>query len=214
MRTGLIAAALVLASLTAQNLWAGESDIYFPLKPGLTWTYEVVSDKHPTKKVSVTNMPSREIKGLKLTPRKSEAGGQTSYFLIGSDERGIYRYGEQKSENSEPIVTKPRDYYIKNPVSVGTTWDTATKLGNDEVTINLTMESLSDTVKVPAGTYKDCLKIKHVGGNQKKDLILEAYEWYAPNVGLIKSLVTITKVEKDKTKKSEHLIYQLDSFKQ
>ena len=86
-------------------------------------------------------------------------------------------------------------------------------MGPDEVTIHLTIEGTSDSVTVPAGTYKECLKIRHVGSNQNKSLTLEAYEWYAPEVGLVKSLVTVNKVEKDRKKTSEHLTYQLDSFK-
>ena len=217
MRTGLIAAVVVLLPLLHASTLPGSesSDIYFPLKQGMTWTYEIISDKHPTKKITITNMPPREIDNLKLTLRKTEVGGSTTYFLIGSDDKGIYRYGEQKSENSTPIIAQPRDYYIKNPAGVGTTWDTTTKLGPEEVTINLTIESTTDSVTAPAGAFKDCLKIKSMAGNQKKDspLTLEAYDWYAPNVGLVKSMVTITRVEKDQKKNSEHLTYQLESFK-
>ncbi len=215
MKTRLIAVVLILWPLLAvSNLLAAESaDTYFPLKQGISWTYEIVSDKHPTQKVVVTNLAPREVKGTKVTLRKSEAKGPARYYLVGSDDKGIFRFGEQKSETAEPEIITPRDYYIKNPATTGTTWDTTTKMGADEVTINLTIESNSDSISVPAGKYKDCLKIKHAGGTQKKDLTIEAYEWYAPEVGLVKSLVTVTRVGKDRSKQSEHLTYQLDSFK-
>jgi hypothetical protein len=217
MKTRLIGALLGLLSLlSANNLYGSElSETYFPLKPGLTWTYKIISDKHPTKTISITNMPSREINNLKLTPRKTEAGGGSTYYLIGSDDKGIYRYGEQKSEKSEPIIDDPRDYYIKTPVSLGTTWDTKAKFGGEDLTINLTIESLNDSMTVPAGSYQDCLKIKHTSGAQKNGsgLSVEAYEWYAPNVGLVKSLVTIKKFDHKQLKESEHLNYQLESFK-
>ena len=88
-------------------------------------------------------------------------------------------------------------------------------MGEDELTVNLTVETTSETITVPAGTYKDCARVKHSGGNRKDgaSISLEAYEWYAPEVGLVKSIVTIKKVGKDQAKTSEHQTYQLESFK-
>ena len=213
MRTGLIAAVLALL-LAATNLGASElSDIYFPLKEGLTWTYQAGSDQHPNKKIVVTNMPTREVKGTKVTPRKSVVDGVAKYYLIGTDDQGVYRFGEQSSETAEPEIVTPKVYYLKNPLSRGTTWDIKTKLGQEEIDLKLTIESVSESVTVPAGSYKDCLLIKSVGGDPQKDLSLEAFDWYAPQVGLVKSMVTATKIAKDKTKKSDHLTYQLESFK-
>ncbi len=76
-------------------------------------------------------------------------------------------------------------------------------------------DTTSEAITVPAGAYKDCARVKHRGGNQKDgaSISLEAYEWYAPNVGLVKSVVTIKKLEKKESKYSEHLNYQLESFK-
>ena len=131
MKTRLIAAVLVLWPLLAapKGLAAESADSYFPLKPGISWTYEIVSDKHPTKKVVVTNLSPREVKGTKVTLRKSESGGPARYYLVGSDDRGIFRFGEQKSETAEPEIITPRDYYLKNPATTGTTWDTTSKMG-------------------------------------------------------------------------------------
>lgn len=100
----------------------------------------------------------------------------------------------------------------------GTSWDITTKLGDDEVKLTLTIEGTNDLVTVPAGTFKNCVKIRHVGNNassEKKEpeLSILAYEWYAPKVGWVKSLVTINKKSKDGTMVSEHENYQLLSFK-
>lgn len=215
MKPRLIMAVLALLPLLAAPAVQGadSADSYFPLKQGISWTYEIVSDQHPTQEVTVTNLTPREIKGTKVTLRKSQAGGPARYYLVGSDDYGIFRFGEQKSETAEPEVITPKDYYIKNPATTGTNWDTTAKMGSDQVTIKVTIEGTSDSVSVPAGTYKECLKIKHVGGNQDKSLTLEAYEWYAPEVGLVKSLVTVNRVGKDRKKTFEHLTYRLASFK-
>ena len=61
----------------------------------------------------MTNLPPREVKGTKVTLRKSEAGGPARYYLVGSDDKGIFRFGEQKSETAEPEIITPKDYYIR-----------------------------------------------------------------------------------------------------
>jgi hypothetical protein len=213
MRTRLIATVLVLFTLSANNLYGSElTDKYYPLKPGLTWTYKVTSEKIANGKIEITNLPAKEINGVTVTPRKWDMGGMVKYHLMATDSMGIYRYGVQQDENSEPVLTKPKAYSLRDPVAAGTTWDLPSKMGEDELTINLTVESSTDSVTVPAGTYKDCVKIKHVGGRKGAPISLEAYEWYAPEVGLVKSMVTITRVNKDKSKTAEHLTYQLESF--
>ena len=87
----------------------------------------------------------------------------------------------------------------------------AAKLGNSTVNINLTIERLSDEVKVPAGTFQDCVKIKQAGENEAGTSVM-GYEWYAPKVGVVKSLVTIKRKSKEGLK-SETRTYQLVSFK-
>jgi hypothetical protein len=181
----------------------------------MTWTYQVVSDQSATRNLVITNLPARTVNGLSLVPRKFESGGMTKYYLMGTDDRGVYRYGEQASETAEPVAAKARVYELHAPVAEGTTWDIQTRLGEDELTVNLTIESVNDEITVPAGSFKDCVKVRHKGGSQKEGagVSLEAYEWYAPKVGLVKSVVTITRVGKDQKKIAEHQTYQLESFK-
>jgi hypothetical protein len=156
MRAGLVAVFAWLLLLPINNLYGSElTDKYFPRKPGMTWTYTLTSDKHPTGKIIVTNLPTKEINDLSVTPRKWESGGTAKYYLVATDDKGVYRYGEQKSESDPPILTKPRVYYIHDPVTNGTTWDINTKIGEDNLTVNLTIENVNDTVKVAAGSFKD-----------------------------------------------------------
>ena len=44
-------------------------------------------------------------------------------------------------------------------------------------------------------------------------LSVEAFEWFAPGVGIVKSMATIKKKEKDQTASTEVVSYQLESFK-
>jgi hypothetical protein len=206
--------------LALPGLWparaAEPAAAYYPLKPGMTWEYAVVSSKAGARKIAIKNLPPREIDGKEVTPREWNMGGTVKYYLVARDDSGVYRYGELASENAEPRVIFPKVYYLKDPVDRGTTWDIVTRMGDRELKVNLTVESVAEEVKVPAGTYKDCVKIRHEGtGRSGKDgetTSITAYEWYAPGAGLVKSLATI----KEKSKggeASETLTYQLDSFK-
>ena len=134
-----------------------------------------------------------------MTPRKSELAGTTFVELMKQDESGIYRYAEQKGEQAPPSLITPMECHLRFPIAEGSSWTMATKVGNSTVNLSLTIESVSDEVKVPAGTFKDCLvKIKQVGENDAGTSVM-GYEWYAPKVGVVKSLVTIKQKTKEGT---------------
>ncbi len=217
MRLQLTTPFLVLSFLLfSNNCFAADAGDYFPLKEGITWIYKVASDKSETRKLTITNLAAREINARTVTPQRWEIMETRIYYLIARDDSGIYRYGEQKSEKGAPTVTKPKLYHLKNPVDLGTTWDVKTKLGDDQVIINLTIESLTDAVRVPAGNFDNCVKIKQEGKGQEKGdavLAITAYEWYAPDVGLVKSMVSLKKKVKNDLKFSENLTYRLESLK-
>jgi len=203
---------LALSFLTPGQGWGDElSESYFPLKEGMRWEYDVISDQGATKKLLITNLAPREVSGAKVTPRKWELGGSTFVELMKQDETGVYRYAEQKGEQAPPSLITPMECHLKFPIAEGSSWNMAAKLGNSTVKVSLTIESLSDAVKVPAGTFKDCVKIKQVGENDAGTSVM-GYEWYAPKVGVVKSLVTIKQKSKEGTK-SETRTYQLVSFK-
>lgn len=214
MRTTRTVAALLLSlSLLTPGLgWGDELNAsYFPLKEGRRWEYHVISDQGATKKLLITNLAPREVSGTKVTPRKWELGGSTFIELMKQDETGTYRYAEQKGEQAPPSLITPMECHLKFPIAEGSSWNMAAKLGNSTVNISLTIESLSDEVKVPAGTFQDCVKIKQAGENDAGMSVM-GYEWYAPKVGVVKSLVTIRQKSKEGTK-SETRTYQLVSFR-
>jgi hypothetical protein len=208
-----LAALLVALSLLTPGLgWGDElSESYFPLQEGRRWEYNVVSDQGATKKLLITNQAAREVNGVKVTPRKWELGGSTFIEFMKQDETGVYRYAEQKGESAPPSLITPMECHLKFPIAEGSSWNMAAKVGNSSVNLSLTIESLSDAVKVPAGTFKDCVKVKQVGENDAGTSVM-GYEWYAPKVGVVKSLVTIKQKSKEGTK-SETRTYQLVSFK-
>jgi hypothetical protein len=215
MRTnGIVAALLVCLSLLPFSQARGDelSESYFPLKEGMRWEYTVSSTQGQPQKLLITNLAPREVSGVKVTPRKSEMGGATVLEFMKQDDTGVYRYAEQKGEKASPALVTPMECHFKFPISQGNNWNLGTKVGNSTVNLTLTIESLSDEVKVPAGTFKDCVKIKQVGENAAGTAVL-GYEWYAPKVGVVKSMVTLKQKPKGEIPSSENRIYELVSFK-
>jgi len=215
MRTTVIVAALIfsLSLLMPGNARSdARSESYYPLKEGMRWEYRVLSDRGETKNLIITNLAPREVKGVKVTPRKWEVGGHTFFELMEKDDNGVYRYAEQKAENAPPEILTPKEWHLKFPVTPGSSWTMTTRVGSDLLKVGITTESVSEAVTVPAGTFKDCLKIKQTCENGGGVAIM-GYEWYAPKVGIVKSMVTIKKKSKEGKTVSESRTYQLLSFK-
>jgi hypothetical protein len=216
MKIKSVAVAVLLFFLVPGSSCFGETaEKYYPVKEGMVWVYGIISNKPGLRKITVTNLAPRELQGKTVYPRKWEVGGGVRFFFIAKDDFGVYRYAEQMTPNAEPKIITPKVYYLKDPVDKGTYWDIAAKMGESDLKVTVTIEDIHETVQVPAGTYKECVKLKHEGGRQeaKASLSLTAYEWYAPGVGLVKSMFTIKRKAAGQKEETESNTYQLESFK-
>jgi hypothetical protein len=179
------------------------SDSYYPLKEGITWTYQISMSRlgsAESQKIVVTNFASRDLKGKKVTPQKLDVNGQTSFSFYAEDESGIFEYASQGPGAPEPEIKVTPTYTLKNPIQVGTTWEDKTKTAfeNEKIpyTLKSMIESKDEIVTVPAGTFKGCIKVKGTGSAEKNTglfgiakIKVEHYDWYAPGIGMIKSIV-------------------------
>jgi hypothetical protein len=214
MRTTFIITALILSlSLIMPGQAPGDelSESYFPLKEGMRWEYRVMSAGGAPQKLIITNLVPRQVNGTEVTPRKWELGGTTFFQLMKKDDSGIYRYAEQAGDKAPPKLITPPECHLKFPLTMGDSWKMTTKVGDRTLNLNLTIESVSDEVKVSAGTFQDCIEVKQVGSNEAGAEVM-GYEWYAPKVGVVKSMVTIKKKSKEKAV-TEVQSYELVSFK-
>lgn len=211
--TGIITALLIALSLVLSGSVRCDelSESYYPLKEGMRWEYLVISNASATKKLIITNLAPREVQGKKVTPRKWDLGGQGFIEFMEKDDSGIYRYAEQVGDKGMPTLVTPKECHLRFPITEGNSWNMTAKLGNSTLNVTLTIENVTEEVKVPAGTFKDCLKIKQVGGDDAGASVM-GYEWFAPKVGIVKSLVTIKQKSKDGNIVSDNRTYQLQSF--
>ncbi|MCK4812535.1 MAG: hypothetical protein KAT14_01210 [Candidatus Marinimicrobia bacterium] len=208
-----------LAGLLFFTSCSSKTDDYYPLKEGYTWTYNVNNGE---KIQSVENFEHRKLEKQKVIPQKIDVNGVTSFIFLAENNKGIYQFAKQASDAIEPAILEIPIYILKNPIKIGTTWqkDSKTMLMMEElpVTLTYTIESKKETVTVPAGTFENCLKVKAEASIEKDKgflgvitVTITHYDWYAPNVGLIKSV---------KTESGNHMltpvresIVQLESFK-
>ncbi len=197
----------------------GEAQKYYPENPDMTWEYKISSDKAKARKLKITNLAQRTLFEKNVTPRKWESEGSIHYTFATEDKSGVYQVAAQTPGDTEPKKTAPPLYYLKAPIRVGSAWDIAQNLGQAEMKVNLTITGLTEQVKVPAGTFKDCLRLKQNGKSVRTladgaTATLESENWYAPHVGWVKGVTTINKKKGDKVVFSEVITYELESFKQ
>lgn len=179
-------------------------ETYYPLKEGMTWEYRNTFGSHAingAEKTIITNLASQELKGGKVTPQKVEIGGQSRLSFLSEDANGLYESTEQQSGFVGQEKKSSPFYIIKYPIKVGTVWERITKssLSNVPVKLKYTIERIDEPVTVPAGTFKGCVKIKGVGAADTNlnifsgailvTINVEHYSWYAPKVGLVKSII-------------------------
>ncbi len=111
------------------------------------------------------------------------------------DDTGYYEYAEQKSDMPEPKILENPVYEFKTPCFEGKTWqgnqDTFLLVRKIKVPALFTIEKVDDVVTVPAGTFERCIRIRaysHVKNSKGTVIKFEAFYWYAPDVGYIKSI--------------------------
>lgn len=208
MRT-LAMVAMLGASLAACK--PGGDQSYFPLDPGWSWRYRVATEiKNLGKEHSaqlVVNRGMIATEQQKLVPRMYE-DGHVFYYALQDD--GILLAGD-RDVGEDAKDAPPNQYVLKYPLAVGASWpvDSKTYLMRRQeigpaavimvpikaaVEITYTVEAKDDVVKVPAGTFHDCLRVHGKGtgtGNMGErigdmDITVEATEWFAPGVGLVK----------------------------
>lgn len=156
-------------------------------------------------KLIVGNLPAREIGGRKLLPQNIqlfyEGGDKPSkelgYFLA-EDSEGIYGFAPDKNSKDK---FSAKYYIVKYPVKVGSAWTTTAFFSNyPKLMATSTVESVSESVTVPAGTFENCVKIKIDAAPDESEqrsrifssgqTLVQANIWFAPKVGVVRAVVT------------------------
>ena len=182
---------------------------YFPLSSNLKWHYNVAlttRDGLQKQKYILQNIGTDELNGEVVYLRES-LDGTILYYSISDD--GIYYLGNLDIRESKPKSFADKNIVIPTPFTVNTEWEqiTYTKLLKKtgppqrtefkiiaEVPLEIKIESLEDTVIVPAGQFNKCMRIKMIGSAYKDAgnyvgltlVNVEQTNWYSSGVGLVK----------------------------
>ena len=173
---------------------------YFGLDEGLMVTHEhtQTADGAESRAIfEITNLPARELNGITVVPRQTDGGGQSSLLFVAQDAEGIYTAAYQLAADAEPRVVETRNYILKLPLAVGTSWSSehpgSKRRWGFPVELSTKIVAAGQSVTVPGGTFGDCLKIESKGEGTGTDeqgihrtVSVAETAWYCRGVGGVK----------------------------
>ncbi|MBI4005934.1 MAG: hypothetical protein HY356_04635 [Gammaproteobacteria bacterium] len=177
---------------------------YFPLGNGLKWEYSIlesVNKIESNSKLIIANLQEVKINDITYYPRKS-ASGHIYYFFKRPE--GIYY---SKAPGSDNAVV------LRHPLQRGVKWRSGSDIhilkrrhesfaGGEsfislegDITLDYTVKSAGEAVEVLAGRFSNCVRIESSGTVRVEartrgidHIMIEQTEWYAPGIGLVKSI--------------------------
>ncbi|MBT8446060.1 MAG: hypothetical protein KJO38_02860 [Gammaproteobacteria bacterium] len=205
----LTGAAAAAALLTAGC--SGPGSDYFPLEGGLTWQYRIsfkTMDGLKEKRYVVDALGPEQMGSRMVYPKRALDG---SLLLFVRKDSGIFRVGRKPRSRRDVIADEPPMTVLPLPIDSQTSWRATSytqaleRTGPPQETLyrisapvkmSYEVQSTDDTVEVPAGTFRDCLRVNGTGevnidaGNYigRVTIRVTHTDWYAPGVGLVKSV--------------------------
>lgn len=148
---------------------------YFPTAAGSRWEYEGQGNEYAAY---VRELPFVQDH---LAQFYVDNGGTVLAEIVEITDQAATRvFSEEEHYTRENLLEKGytpnrETVLLKAPLTAGASWET------EDSTREITADR--ETVTTPAGTFSDCLKIKIV--YQDSEAVI--YEYYAPEIGLVKS---------------------------
>ena len=201
-------AVLAFAAIAVSACTRAPTDgaLYFPLKAGMAWTFRFSESGGATGQLTTTNLAPRKLYGLAVFPQQTSGGEKTYTEFYVDDGSGIRHAAIDEGEGLQSRMND-HSYVIKLPIKVGTSWREIGRTFDGTIYDATTrIESVSDKVSVPAGTFSGCVRVKSTGTASpvrgiagvpwgggglsmiaSGDVSVEEYYWLAPGVGPVKA---------------------------
>ena len=226
---------LLLGAVITCSACGKQEQSYYPMDPGYRWLYHIsleTMEGVSSQKRAISSLPAREsensldfvhrsVTGIETLYRDSDRGRERTGFLV--PDGNISRFIE------DPVLILPKQ------LEIGIQWDSVIQtqalkrkgtpgetFGFEllaTVPISNRVVATDEVVKVPAGKFRNCLKIESQGsvahaGNQYNVTTMISVtqtQWFAPGVGLVKSSI----IEKSTNEAFSQgaLNMELESFK-
>jgi hypothetical protein len=179
---------------------AGE---FFPLRPGLSWTYRIIDESRGTTHIFTDRVIGRTQSGKgesgdEVESEYSVFGDTLNSSIIYFPEGGYLTRQSRIDKNAQ--VTMAEKGFLPQLLKPDLTWSNSLVLFDDQpdrfhaVQTHRTFFD-TKTVEVPAGRFSGCIRIETItlyqndSPNDPLPLTLKYLDWYAPHVGLVKTLV-------------------------
>ena len=174
-------------------------DSYLPLTEGIVWEFQhkfldlKTKDQIGVAKSIKENLAPVELKGTRVIPQifsfyqPATVLKQKTKSFITEDSSGFYVFANESLKDKEPKILAEKFYLLRFPLTKGSSW----KQQSEGLLLHNTIESTDETVKVPAGTFINCLLVKKLYFHQKDSdkPVQEALFWFAPDVDNIKVVI-------------------------
>jgi len=204
---------------------------YFPLRTGMTWTFRFTASTGASGELTTANLAPRKIFGFDTVPQQNLGGDQPYTEFYADDGAGIRHVAIDESEGLQSRLND-HSYVIKQPVRTGNSWREIDRTFDGTIYNATTrIEALGDTITVPAGKYRKCVRVHSTGiastlkgtarapGNARvrtvaagEDISVEDYYWLAPGVGPVKATHEETRGEGPMTRTISYKL-ELESLK-
>lgn len=206
-----LAIALAIAPLTgckAGNIGPGTN--YFPLTPNSTWTYQIFAKSQGTqyqitdRVIGVKYVPALKITGLVVDESYSLERGGTRPLVYYAKNGYIARLSaldyDQKTILAPSWGRSEEAQFLPLQLQPNLAWSNVIfpyghLSGSFDINQSHRTFAEAKEIKTPAGRFSNCIRIetqaKYEGGmyaRKKPPLELTYLDWYAPNVGLIRTV--------------------------
>jgi hypothetical protein len=198
---GLAVAIIGSSSCQRRSFDPALAGTFFPLRPGFTWTYRIIEHDRSTTSVLRDRVlgASRHYRGGGVIEVESEYSGPTS--VLDSSITYVHEHGyftRQLVINKSAWMTA-ETAFLPEMLKPNLTWSNSlAPFGQEPGTFHVAQTHRTffepGIVEVPAGHFASCIRIETTALYQSSShgnlpLQLQYIDWYAPHVGLVKTLV-------------------------
>lgn len=198
----LILLILVLATGCENSFSTRASADYFPLKTGNTWLYNVLGENNYQIEIEVTGIENTQGDSVFLV----STGGEIKRFQRKPGTANRIRELYSTYEGEKVTFGTIYEPYLLLPPIEGEKWEKEFRFNSthngDTIEKNFLVKIdsvINTTIILNSETYKNVYKLRRTIVEDNDSLI--QYDWFAPNVGLIKKEIL-----------SDSTLWELSSF--
>jgi len=182
----LVSMAILFFSLSASRGMAAD---YFPLAVGNTWVYypSYGDGNRVDKIIGAQNINGTRTYIWKRTEQPPDNYQEKRWLANSGGFLKIYKFwGNEMPSPQQPVIIDPPMRDMKLNPKVGDKWKFELGLDGNLYRETCTVESTTARVKVRAGTFNNCMRLRVLTEHFENGVLVERKykrRWYAPEVG-------------------------------